>query len=164
MEADNREPTGALRTTGRRWAALALAGAGLMVLLGSFGDWVECSTTDCYGGLMSFSEMSGLDVGYGVLTAIAGILLTPIGMDAICRRGQSRFGTLATLLGCLVFVTVTLFVVDVYVFADESMHLWGPPAFAAFLTGGGGLIALAAGLRLSLASSSVQGPAPPTRR
>jgi hypothetical protein len=161
MEADNREATGALRTTGRRWAALALAAAGLVMLLGSVGDWVECSTTDCYGLLLSFSEMSGLDVGYGVVTAIAGILLTAIGIDAIRRSGTSRFGTLATLLACLGLVAVTLFVVDVYVFADESMHLSGPPAFGAFLTGGGGLIALAAALRLSLAAGSVQGPAPP---
>jgi hypothetical protein len=161
MEADNPEAPGALNTTDRPRAALALAGAGLLTLLGSTGDWVECSTTDCYGGLMAFSEMSGLDVGYGVVTAIAGILLSVIGIDAIRRNGISRFGTLATLLACLVFATVTLFVVDVYVFADESMHLWGPPAFAAFITGGGGLIALAAGLRLSLASGSVQGPAPP---
>ena len=161
MKADNRAAPGPLHTTGRRWAALALAAAGLVMLLGSLGDWVECSTTDCYGPLQSFSEMSGLDVGYGVVTAIAGILLTAIGIDAIRRGGISPFGTLATLLACLGLVAVTLFVVDVYVFADESMHLWGPPAFAAFLTGGGGLIALAAGLRLSLASGSVHRTARP---
>jgi hypothetical protein len=97
MEADNREAPGVRRTSGRRWAALALAAAGPVMLLGSVGDWVACSTTDCYGPLQSFSEMSGLDIGYGVVTAIAGILLTVIGIDAIRRGGISPFGTLATL-------------------------------------------------------------------
>jgi hypothetical protein len=59
------------------------------------------------------------------VTAIAGILLTAIGIDAIRHSGTSRFGTLAVLLACLGLVAVTLFVVDVYVFVDESMHLWG---------------------------------------
>src|SRR6266540_3100336 len=113
MEADNRDAPGVLHTTGRRWAALALAGASLVTLLGSVGEWVVCSTTDCYGPLQSFSEMSGLDVGYGVVTAIAGILLTVIGIDAIRRNGSSRFGTSATLLALLVLVTITLFVVRV---------------------------------------------------
>ena len=144
-----------------RAAAVALAGAGLVTFLSSFSIWAGCTTVGCNSPLQALDEASGIDFGYGGVTASAAALLWAIGIEALLRDGVSRFATLAVQLSLLVIVTVIAFVLDVYVFGDRLLSLWGPPwemlsvwgipGFGAILTACGGVIALLASFRFQRA-------------
>ena len=133
--------------SGSRGAALVLLVAGVLILVLSFQDWGSCPTTPCGGMLMAISEYSGLDLGFGVLTAVAGFLLAAIGVDGLRRGGVSRFATAAMLLALLVVVTAGASVVWMYVIPGDDKEFRWPP-YTAILVAIVGLIAFAAGLRL----------------
>jgi hypothetical protein len=59
-------------------------------------------TTPCGGFLIAISDYSGLDLGFGVVTAVAGFALAAIGVDGLRRNGVSRFATTAGLLALLI--------------------------------------------------------------
>jgi hypothetical protein len=130
-------------------AGLAIAVGGLLALLGSVGDWAVCSMTPCYvpdgalGGL-AFSEMSGVDFGYGIVTAIAAIPLLALGEYARRQGGTSRFGAFGVMLSLLVLGVVSAYLIRFYVLSDESFTVSGPPANGAVLVACGGLLSLAA--------------------
>jgi hypothetical protein len=161
MRPDDGSRRFANRWTDTRAAAVALAGAGLLTVLSSFSVWASCSTVQCNGPLMAMDEMWGIGFGYGGVTAAAGAILTALGVRARLRDGVDRLATLAVQLSLLVIVTVIAFVVDVYLFGDRLLSLWGPPwemlsvrgapAFGTIFTGCAGLIALLASLRLQRA-------------
>ena len=161
MRSDDGSRRFANRWSDARAAAVALAGAGLLTVFSSLSIWASCSTVACNSPLMAIDEMSGIGFGYGGVTAAAGALLTALGVRARLRDGVDRLATLAVQLSLLVIVTVIAFVVDVYVFGDRLLSLWGPPwemlsvwgapAFGAILTVCGGMIALLASLRLQRA-------------
>jgi len=141
-------------------AALAVAVGGLLALLGSFGDWAVCSTTPCYvpddalAG-MAFSEMSGVEFGYGIVTAIAATYLIAFGIYARRRGGgTSRSGTFAILLSLLVLGTVSGFLIRFLALWDESFTIWGPPAYGAVLVASGGLLSLAASVLMRRGTSN----------
>lgn len=131
-------------------AAVAVVVGGLLVLVGSVGDWAVCSMTPCYVpddalGSLTFSEMSGVDFGYGIVTAIAAIHLVALGEYA--RRqggGTSRFSTFGMMLSLIVLGVVSAFLIRFYVLWDESFTVSGPPAYGAVLVACGGLLSLAA--------------------
>ena len=75
------------RTLDARWAAMALVMAGLLTIVGSLGTWGTCPTTPCGGILMAISEYSGLDLGFGVVTAFAGLALVVIGIASLRGHG-----------------------------------------------------------------------------
>ena len=135
------------KAVGSRGAALVLAVAGLLALLGSFMTWGTCSTTPCGGNLQSISEYSGLDLGFGVVTAVAGLVLTAIGLDALRRSGASRFAPAAVPIALLVVVTAGVSVIWMFVVPGDDKDFYWPPDVVS-LVGILGMIAFAASLRL----------------
>jgi hypothetical protein len=132
---------------GSRGAALLLAVAGSLSVLGSFLTWGTCPTTPCGGPFQSFSFYSGIDLGFGVVTAVAGLVLAAIGLGALRRQDVSRFATVAVLLALLIVVTAGASVVWMYVIPGEDKYYrW--PSVTAILVGIVGLMALAASLWL----------------
>jgi len=161
MDPDESDRLSARWWSGPRGAAGALAAAGLATMLCSFSTWATCSTIGCNGPLQAFDSLSGIDFGYGNVTVVAGALLTAIGIEAHAKAGVSRLATIAVQLSLLVIVTVMAFVVDVYVFRDRLLSLWGPPwemlsvwgipGFGAILSACGGVLAMLASRRLQRA-------------
>jgi hypothetical protein len=136
-----------VKAIGSRGAALVLVIAGLLTLLGSFLDWGRCPTTPCGGPFQSFSFYSGFDLGFGFVTAIAGLALAGIGIRALRRMDVSRIATAAVVLALLVIVTAAASVVWMYgIPGDDKDFRW--PPYTAVVLGIVGLIALAASLRL----------------
>jgi hypothetical protein len=141
------------KTVGARRAALALVVTGMLTLLLSFVDWGSCPTTPCGGIFMAISEYSGLDLGFGVVTAAAGLAMAAIGVDAFRRKGVSRFASAAALLALLSVVAAGASVIWMYVLPGDDKEFRWPP-YTAVLVAIGGLIAFAASLRLRRARSS----------
>lgn len=135
------------KAVGSRGAAVVLVVAGLLTAFLSFQWWASCPTTPCGGFLMAISDYSGTDLGFGVGTALAGVLLAAIGLDALRHHGVSRFATAAVLLALLIIVTVGASVVWMYVIPGDDKEFYWPPS-TAILIGIIGLMALVASLSL----------------
>jgi hypothetical protein len=101
-----------------RPAGVALAITGLIVLLLSFVEWGMCPTTPCGGPFMAFSEYTGVDLGFGVVTAFAGMLLVGIGLDSVLGR-VAHFDRLAAGLALVVVAAATASVVWMYGLPSE---------------------------------------------
>jgi hypothetical protein len=140
------------RASRSRGAALVVGVAGFLILLGSFMTWGTCSTTPCGGNLQSISEYSGLDLGFGAVTAVAGLALAAIGLDALRRRGASHVARAAVPLALLVVVTAGVSVTWMYIVPGDDKDFY-PPPYVASLVGILGVIAFAASLRLRHAKS-----------
>jgi hypothetical protein len=147
------------KSIGARGAALALVVTGVLTVLLSFWTWGTCPTTPCGGMFMAISEYSGLDLGFGVGTAFAGIWLAAIGLDGLRLNGVSRFATVAGILALSIVAAAGASVLWMYVLpGDDNPDLVLPPLgtakefhwppFTAPMVGVVGLIALAASLRL----------------
>jgi hypothetical protein len=162
MTADDHDRPWAVERDAGRGAALALAVAGLVTVLGSVMEWSQCASTPCDGNLMAISEWSGISVGYGLVTVIEGILLAAIGANASRHNGASRFGSAASLVAFLVLLTIGAFVIRTYVFRDETQHVSGLPQLGAVVSGSGGVVALIASLRLRATNRSGSSAEPPT--
>jgi peptidoglycan/LPS O-acetylase OafA/YrhL len=134
------------KTIGAR-AGLVMAVTGFLTLFWSFGTWGSCPTTPCGGILMSISDYSGIDLGFGVVTALAGLGLAAIGLDALRHKSNSRFAMTAALLALLIVVTAGASVIWMYVLPGDDKDFYWPP-LTPILVGVAGLIALAASLRL----------------
>jgi hypothetical protein len=134
-------------TSGARGAALVMCLTGLVTLLGSTWTWGTCPTTPCGGILQAISEYSGLDLGFGAVTAGAGLALVVIGLASL--RTGDVFGpaTTALLLAVLIVATAGAAMIWMYVLPGDDKEFYWPP-FAALLVGAVGLIALVASLRL----------------
>jgi hypothetical protein len=132
------------KAVGSRGAAVVLVVAGLLTAFLSFQRWTSCPTTPCGGFLQSISDYSGTDLGFGVVTALAGVLLAAIGLDAL-RHGVSRFATTAVLLALVIVVTVAGSVIWMYFIPGDGKAYYWPPS-TAILVGLVGLIALIASL------------------
>jgi len=144
--------TGA-KTVGARGAALALVVTGALTLLLSFGRWGSCPTTPCGGFLMAISDYSGLDLGFGVVTAAAGLAMAAIGVDAFRKNGVSRFATAAALLALLSVAAAIASVIWMYLLPGDDKEFYWPPG-TAIMVAITGLIAFAASLRLRGTMSS----------
>jgi hypothetical protein len=132
---------------GSRGGALVLLFAGLLILLLSFQTWGSCPTTPCGGMLLSFSHYSGIDLGFGVVTGLGGLMLAAIGLDGLRHNGVSRFATAAVLLALVIVLTTGASVVWMYVIPGDDKDFRWPPVMA-ILVAFVGLIAVAASLRL----------------
>jgi hypothetical protein len=135
------------KAIGSRGAALVLVGAGLLTLLMSFWNWGTCPTTPCGGSLQTISDYSGLDLGFGVVTGLAGLMQAVLGVDALLGRGVTRFATAAGLLAVLIVLTAGASVIWMYVLPGDDKDYYWPP-YVAILVGIVGLIGLAASLHL----------------
>jgi hypothetical protein len=132
---------------GSRGAAVVLVVAGLLTTFLSFQRWASCPTTPCGGFLLAISDYSGTDLGFGVVTALAGVLLAAIGLGALRHDGVSRFAPAAVLLAFLIVVTAGASVVWMYVIPGDDKEYYWPPS-TAILIGIIGFIALVASLWL----------------
>jgi hypothetical protein len=135
------------RTVGRG-AVIGVIAAGILAVLGSAGDWATCSTTGCDGFLQAFSWQSGVEFGHGLVSGVAGILLVLVGLDLARADGALRSRGPAVGLALVIFGTVAVFVVGYYLIADGSLHVSGPPAAGALMTGIGGVLGLVAAWRI----------------
>src|SRR4051812_3327039 len=95
--------------------ALVLVVTGLLSALLSTRTWATCPTTPCGGSLMAISEYSGLDLGFGAVTALAGLVLAVIGLHALRTRAMPQFATAAALFSVLIVVTAGASVVWMYI-------------------------------------------------
>jgi hypothetical protein len=135
------------RRIGSRRALLVLAVTGLLTVLLSLRTWTECPTTPCGGNLMAISEYSGLDLGFGVVTGVAGLVLAAIGLDGLRRGGVAPFATATSLAALLIVATAGASVIWMYVIPGDDKDFYRPPS-TVILVGIVGLIAFAASLRL----------------
>ncbi len=134
-------------TVGSRCAALVMVVSGLLTVVLSLTFWTSCPTTPCGGNLMAISTYSGVDLGFGDVTAFAGVAVAAIGLGALRHDGQSRFATSAVLLSLLIVMTVAASVTWMYVIpGDDKEYSWPPST--AVLVGVVGLIAVESSLRL----------------
>lgn len=124
--------TGSPRRSARP-ASLALTVTGLLTLLLSFVDWGICPTTPCGGPLMAFSEYTGIDLGFGVITAFAGMILVGIGLDGVLG-GAARFDPVAAVLALVVVAAAAASAIWMYVLPGEPQDpdaFWGGDGFSA---------------------------------
>jgi hypothetical protein len=138
-----------VKAIGSPGLALILVVTGLLTALLSTHTWATCPTTPCGGALMAISEYSGLDLGFGAVTALAGLVLAAIGLDAFRTRRAPRFATAAALLSMLIVVTAGASIIWMYILSGDDNHFSEPP-WVAFLVGILGLIALAASASLRM--------------
>src|SRR5688572_11763606 len=88
-----------------RSAALVVVVTGVLIVLLSYGEWGQCPTTPCGGHLMAISEYYGFELGFGVVTALAAIWLTAIGLTGLWRTEGAQFSTVAAGLALVIVVT-----------------------------------------------------------
>lgn len=127
---------------GARGAALALVVTGLVTLLLSFETWGHCRHTPCGGHLMAISWYSGLDLGFGVVTALAGLALAVVAFAGLPRRSVSGFATAAMLLAVVIVVTAGASITWMYLIPGEHTDFFWPP-YTPILVAVVGLIAFA---------------------
>jgi hypothetical protein len=147
-------------TPSTRLAALALVATGLLTVVLSFAEWGACPTTPCGGFLFAISEYSGIDLGFGIVTVVAGVALVAIGLDGLRRRQAPRVATIAALMAFLIVATAGASVIWMYVLpgpdGDEGFytplgaylmakHFYWPP-YTAVVVGAVGLVALGTSL------------------
>jgi hypothetical protein len=148
-------------TPSTRLAAFALVATGLLTVVLSFAEWGACPTTPCGGFLFAISEYSGIDLGFGVVTGVAGVALVAIGLDGLRRRQTPRVATIAAVLALLIVATAGASIIWMHVLPgpDGEEGFYAPlgtafliakefywPPFTAIVIGGVGLMALAASL------------------
>lgn len=136
-----------LKVSGSRGAALVLIVAGVAILLLSFQTWGSCPTTPCGGILMAISEYSGIALGFGVVTALAGLTLTLVGLRSLRGSDVAPYATAAVLLSLLIVGTASASVIWMYLIPGDDKEFYWPP-FTAILVGVVGAIALVASLWL----------------
>ena len=151
-----------------RLAALALVATGLLTVVLSVADWGACPTTPCGGFLLAISEYSGIDLGFGIVTMVAGVALVAIGLYGLRRRQAPRVATIAALMALVIVATAGALVIWMYVlpgpvgedgFYEEGFYaplgmafliakdFYWPP-YTAVVVGAVGLVALGASLRM----------------
>src|SRR5688500_17168024 len=91
-------------------AAILIAG-GTLVVLGSLSPWGACAQDPCEGdlGLMVITECSGVDLGWGIVTAALGAVLFIVGVITLRGRGPRPLVERAAAVGILLAVAVHLY-------------------------------------------------------
>lgn len=115
---------------------------------------------------MALSEYSGIDLGFGVVTTVAGIALVGIGVDGLRRRLEPRMAAIAGLMALLIVATAGASVLWMYVLPgnENGFHesgFYAPlgtallidkdfrwPPFTAVLVGCIGLVAFGASMSM----------------
>jgi len=97
---------------GRMDLAAALLLGGLVVVVGSFSDWGACASDPCEPelfGLMVVTPRSGIDIGWGILTAALGAAVLVLAMSALLGRDRRPILERVAALGILLAVGVHLY-------------------------------------------------------
>jgi hypothetical protein len=134
---------------------------GVLTVALSFSEWGSCSSTPCGGFLFAISEYSGIDLGFGVVTAVAGIALVAIGLDGLRRTPAPRLATVAGLIAVLIVAAAGASVIWMYVLPGDDEGFYAPlgtalllgknfywPPFTSIVVGSVGLVAFAASLSM----------------
>lgn len=120
----------------KRAAAVILLAGGILVVLGSFSAWGACSQEPCDPellGLMDIYERSGVDLGWGIVTAVLGGVLLLLGVNAVSGRARHPLVERVAALGILLAVGLHLFLSTYGPSADDD-GLTGTPYIGAYLT------------------------------
>ena len=119
-----------------------LIAAGLLVVLGSFLPWVNCSTVGCDSPLQAIDQLPGVTIGVGWLTAISGVVLIGLGWWAVRGPFDDRGARAALATGLLVTfaVIVTIIVVVAVAMADTELSV-STPGLGVIVVGIGGVVA-----------------------
>jgi len=120
-------------TSTHRSAAIALSLIGLLVFLASWVQWDTCPTTPCGGALMAISEYSGVDLGFGVITALAGLALTVVGLAILRGAAPRPMAIVGMILATVVILTIATSIVWMYAIPGDEKDYYGPPTTALFL-------------------------------
>ncbi|HSH21342.1 MAG TPA: hypothetical protein VK992_01830 [Candidatus Caenarcaniphilales bacterium] len=141
-----RQGADGVRAAGRG-AAVALAFAGVAIVLGSLMTWEWCPYAPCGGeGLVFpvFVDRSGIDVAAGVLTAEIGLLLGLAGIAAFRRGGMLSWRREASALAVLPPLILTTYVVWVHVLPHFGVSV----GYGVYVVAGGSAVAAVAWRRL----------------
>ena len=127
--------------------ACALILGGGVAAWASFTTWGVCGQKPCNSdfGLTVLFERSGVDLGFGIISVVLGLLLVVIGISDLIRPTRGMRHLLAVAAASGIEVTVATFLISSFVLEDETTV--GAPFAGVYLTAIGGLIALLAGLR-----------------
>ena len=106
-------------------AGLVLSVTGVLIFLGSFAIWASCPTTPCDGILQSIPDYSGIDLGFGRVTALAGLVLLAIGLTALLRPGAWNLAGPAAIACILVMTAAGASIVWMYVLPGDDKELGG---------------------------------------
>jgi hypothetical protein len=114
-------------TRGSPIAGLVLCLTGILVLLGSLFWWATCPTTPCGGILMSLSDYSGIDLGFGKVTALAALALVGIGTASLLRPGRWELSLPAAFAAVVIVASAVASIVWMYVIpGDDKEYSWPP--------------------------------------
>ena len=142
-----------------RVAGLVLVVIGVLVFLGSFAWWASCPTTPCGGMLMAISDYSGIDLGFGWITALAGLALIVIGAVSLIRPGAYDLAGVAALAAVAVAAADIASIIWMYALpGDDKEYHW--PPFMATVIALLGFVALVASRFLPGSRSQVSGNSP----
>jgi hypothetical protein len=130
-------------TTVPRVAGLFLLLTGTLAFLGSFETWGSCPTTPCGGPFMAFSEYSGVDLGFGVISAVAGLVLIAIGLVSLARPGAADLAGVAALAAVAITSAAVASILWMFVIPGDDKEFVLVPVTAAIVAIMG-LIALGA--------------------
>ena len=120
-----------------RMAGPLLVVAGLLLVVGGQSPWVTCSMMPCPDleggfGFMVIFERTGLDVGWGFVTAFVGIVMIAIGL---ARSSNPRAIVVARAAGVATLIIAAVFAARVWVVPEY--YSYGPQVgFVATVLGG----------------------------
>jgi hypothetical protein len=142
-----------------RTAGLVLVLIGMPVLLGSFETWGSCPSTPCGGILMAISEYSGIGLGFGWISALAGLALIAIGIASVVRPGAYDLAGAAGLASVAISAAAVASIVWMYVIPGEDKEFYWPPLTATVIAILG-LVGLVASRFLRRSRPQVSGKSP----
>lgn len=148
-----------------KWVAAAvLLTGGVLVILGSFATWGACAQEPCDPdvlGLMHIFERSGVDLGWGLVTAVLGVAALVLGLIALRGRGRRPLFERIVALAVLIVVGVHLYLA---MFTGSADSVGRTPYIGVYLTIIGAVMVLVGSMFLSRVESSLgnrgRGPSP----
>lgn len=127
-------------------AGLVVLFGGLAIVVGSFTTWGACSGIPCEGPgqLFMIWERTGVSFGPGIVTALLGLLMVALGIDATRGRDRAVPAEVPIGMASVVLVVVIGFVMRVHLVPLYKLYggFEGP-----ILVGAGAIAALLASLR-----------------
>ena len=129
-------------------AAAILVVGGTLVVLGSFSVWGACSSEPCDPevlGLLYVYERSGVDLGWGIVTAVLGAAVLVLAVGALLGRGRRPLLERLAAVGILLAVGLHLYLSTYGPSAADDGFI-ATPYIAVYVTVVGAMVVLAASL------------------